>query len=288
MPRRIPFARPACHRRAGLAAVEFVMALTVVLFMLVALLWVGRVAEHRAAATVQARHQAWRNRADARPRSFDFTDIDGGRVTGVAELPVEVSPLLDGLILPRAEVAVIGGSWDHRAERLERSPNRRLYPVLLRTAVQGELADITDVDGLLRTLVDSLKGSPESDREADSFIEDADGAGKQIDAAKQQRERDKQAAQEARRREFETLLQQIATARQNEQAAATRIDGEIRDLQRDATEHAGREPKDDAHRREAERLRKEIEDRRTEREKIDGRLRELDLIETKTRNQARQ
>jgi hypothetical protein len=286
MPSSVAVVTPACRRRAGLAAVEFVMALTVVLFMLVALLWVGRVAEHRAAATVQARHQAWRNRVDARPRSFDFTDIDGGRVTGAAELPVRVSPLLDGLILPRAEVAVIGGSWDHRAERLERSPNRRLYPVLLRTAVAGELADITDVDGLLRALVDGLRGDPESDREADSFLEDADGARQQIDAAKQQRERELQAAKDARRREFETLLGQIDTARKTEQAAATRIDGEIADLQRQATEHAGREPKDEAHRREGERLRKAIEDRRIERGKIDGRLRDLDALETRTRRQA--
>lgn len=286
MPRSAAPVTPAGRRRAGLAAVEFVMALTVVLFMLVALLWVGRVAEHRAAATIQARHQAWRSRVDARPRSFDFTDIDGGLVTGSAELPVRVSPLLDGLILPRAEVAVIGGSWDHRAERLERSPNRRLYPVLLRTAAAGELADLADVDGLLRALVDALRGDPESDREADSFLEDADGARQQIDAAKQQRERDMQAAKEVRRREFETLLGEIAAARKTEQAAATRIDGEIADLQRQAKEHAGREPKDEAHRREAERLRKEIDDRRIERGKIDGRLRDLDLLETKTRRQA--
>jgi hypothetical protein len=46
-----------------------------ILLLVVALLWSAATLRNAAAATVAARHDAWRQRRDARPRSFDFADV---------------------------------------------------------------------------------------------------------------------------------------------------------------------------------------------------------------------
>lgn len=269
---------PSC-RRCGLATIEFVMALTVLLLLVVALLWSGAVLRNAAVATVAARHDAWRQRRDARPRTFDYADVDGGRVTGAAERPVRISPLLDGRVLPRAETAVHGGSWDHRAEKLERSPNRRLYPVLLRQAVAG----LADIDGLLGGLTSGLAENVQTDGQLADIQDAAEAADKKIGDLKKKAEEAETAAKQAARQEWERMLEPLARERTMVQERFRTIETRIADLQEEARMHAVREPKDAAHREEAERIRKALEETRTERQPLKIRLQELDVLERRVR-----
>lgn len=272
---------PPSGRRVGLATIEFVMALTVLLLLVVALLWSGAVLRNAAVATVVARHDAWRQRRDARPRTFDYADVDGGRVTGAAERPVRISPLLDGRVLPRDETAVHGGSWDHRAEKLERSPNRRLYPVLLRQAAAG----LADIDGLLGGLTSGLAENVQADGLLADIQNAADAANQKIGDLKKKVEEAETSAKQAARQEWQRILEAVTSERTTVQGKAATLDQRFADLQEEARMHAVREPKDAAHREEAERIRKALEETRTERQPLKIRLQELDALEQRVRRQ---
>jgi|694.fasta_scaffold24054_5 hypothetical protein len=272
---------PPSGRRVGLATIEFVMALTVLLLLVVALLWSGAVLRNAAVATVVARHDAWRQRRDARPRTFDYADVDGGRVTGAAERPVRISPLLDGRVLPRAETAVHGGSWDHRAEKLERSPNRRLYPVLLRQTVAG----LADIDGLLGGLTSGLAENVQADGLLADIQNAADAANQKIGDLKKKVEEAETSAKQAARQEWQRILEAVTSERTTVQGKAATLDQRFADLQEEARMHAVREPKDAAHQEEAERIRKALEETRTERQPLKIRLQELDALEQRVRRQ---
>lgn len=283
MKRRHHVERSSARHRAGLAAIEFVMSLFVLLLLVVALLWSGAVVRNAADAMVMARHDAWRQRREARPRSFDYADVDGGRVTGAAQRPVRISSMLDGRVLPRAETAVHGGSWDHRAERLERSPNRRLYPVLLRTTAAGAAAGLADVDGLLGSLTSGLGADVQADGRLKDIKAAADAANQKIGDLKKKVEEAETSAKQAARQEWERMLEPIVMERTRVQGKAATLDRRIADLQEEARMHAVREPKDAAHREEAERIRKALEESRTERPLVKSRLQELEALEQRVR-----
>jgi hypothetical protein len=272
--------------RTGLAAIEFVMALTVILLLLVALLWIGQVAANTVGAAVEARHDAWTRRPRARPRSFDFTDLEGGRVQGTATVPVRVSPLFDGLILPRAEQIITAGSWDHRVERFERSPNRRLYPVLLRTALASEAADMADVDGLLASFADRITAAADQDREAESFRRDEERQRRELDRIRRERAAELDRANQRQRAEIEGMIRAADGLRSEQRRRASALDREIGELDRAIVGHAALEPQDDAHRKEAERLEKHRQDRRRERRETEEKIRQLDEFAAEARRAA--
>jgi hypothetical protein len=268
---------PPSGRRTGLATIEFVMALVVLLLLVVALLWSAATLRNAAAATVAARHDAWRQRRDARPRSFDFADVDGGRVTGAAERPVRISPMLDGRVLPRAETAVHGGSWDHRAERLERSPNRRLYPVLLRSAA-GAASGLSDVDGLLGSLGSGLAADVQSDGRLAAIAEVFNTIARLLGDGQTQLKRAETAAREKARQEWKQMGEPLESEWTAAREKAAALDVRIAGLREDARLHDLRVPKDAAHREEAERIRRALEASRTDRETLQGRIQTFDRL----------
>jgi chromosome segregation ATPase len=202
-------------------------------------------------------------------------------VTGAAERPVRISPLLDGRVLPRAETAVHGGSWDHRAEKLERSPNRRLYPVLLRQTVAG----LADIDGLLGGLTSGLAENVQADGLLADIQNAADAANQKIGDLKKKVEEAETSAKQAARQEWQRILEAVTSERTTVQGKAATLDQRFADLQEEARMHAVREPKDAAHQEEAERIRKALEETRTERQPLKIRLQELDALEQRVRRQ---
>lgn len=271
--------------RTGLAAIEFVMALTVILFLLVALLWIGRVAVNSVQATVAARHEAWNRRPQAQPRSFDFTDLEGGRVRGAATVPVSVSPLFDGMILPRAEQTIIGGSWDHRRERLSRSPNRQLYPVLLRNALASGAGGLADVGGLLAAFADNVTGGLENDREAEVFRQDQEKQQREQQQIRQRQAEAEAQAKEKWNQELENTIRKIKAETDLEREKVTIFDRELMELDRAITEHAAATPQDQVHRAEMERLEELRGKRRLERRDVAERIRKLEALEAEGRRQ---
>jgi hypothetical protein len=269
---------------AGLAAIEFVMALTVILFLLVALLWIGRVAANSVQATVAARHAAWTRRPQARPRSFDFTDLEGGRVRGAATVPVSVSPLFDGMILPRSEQTILGGSWDHRRERLSRSPNRRLYPVLLRQALAAGAADGAALEGLLGSLANQIKDGIAEELAGNEILREIEQTRQELeDRVRQAQEKLDEVKQQVQE-EVAAIVRRFEEARDRARLAVQAIDRELEALERRIKEHAAVEPKDGDHQADTGRLERQLEDRRRAGREAVEQLRRLESLLEKARS----
>jgi hypothetical protein len=279
-------ARRPTRRRAGLAAIEFVMALTVILFLLVALVWIGRVAANTVQATVAARHEAWTRRPQAQPRSFDFTDLEGGRVQGAATAPVHVSPLFDGMILPHSDQTIIGGSWDHRRERLSRSPNRRLYPVLLRAVLASGATDLADLEGLLGSLANQVTDSIAEEIAGNELLQEIEQLRETFEDLVQQAKEKINEVKEQMQEKIAAIIRRFEEARDRARLAVTAIDRELEALDRRIKELAAIEPQDAAHRTEAEQLERQQKDRQRERRDADERLRTLDALLEKARQAA--
>ena len=262
------------------------MALTVILFLLVALLWIGRVAVNSVQATVAARHEAWTSRPQAQPRSFDFTDLEGGRVRGDATAPVSVSPLFDDMVLPRAEQTIIGGSWDHRRERLSRSPNRRLYPVLLRNALAAGATDLADLEGLLGSVADQVKDAIAEELAGNEVIREIEQLRQQLQDLVQQAEQKIDEVKQKLQEKIAAIIRRFEEARDRARLAVTAIERELEALDRRIKELAAIEPQDAAHRTEAEQLERQQKDRQLERRDADERLRTLDALLEKARQAA--
>ena len=276
-------ARRPTRRRAGLAAIEFVMALTVILFLLVTLVWIGRVAANTVQATVAARHEAWTRRRQAQPRSFDFTDLEGGRVEGAATAPVHVSPLFDGMILPRSEQTIIGGSWDHRRERLSRSPNRRLYPVLLRAVLASAATDLADLEGLLGSLANQVTDSIAEEIAGNELLQEIEQMRETFEDLVQQAKEKVKAVKEQVQEKIAAIIRRFEEARDRARLAVTAIDRELEALDRRISEHAAAKPQDAAHRTEADRLGRQRDDLRRARSEADEKLRTLENLLEKAR-----
>jgi hypothetical protein len=262
-------ARRPTRRRAGRAAIEFVMALTVILFLLVALVWIGRVAANTVQATVAARHEAWTRRRQAQPRSCDFTDLEGGRVEGAVTAPVHVSPLFDDMILPRSEQTIIGGSWDHRRERLSRSPNRRLYPVLLRAVLASAATDLADLEGLLGSLANQVTDSIAEEIAGNELLQEIEQLRETFEDLVQQAKEKVNEVKEQVQEKIAAIIRRFEEARDRARLAVTAIDRELEALDRRITEHAAVKPQDAAHRTEADRLGRQRDDLRRVRSEAD-------------------
>jgi hypothetical protein len=262
------------------------MALSVILFLLVALLWIGRVAAHSVQAAVAARHKTWTRRPQAQPRSFDFTDLEGGRVRGNATAAVKVSPLFDGMILPRAEQTIIGGSWDHRRERLSRSPNRRLYPVLLRNTLAADAADLTDLEGLLGSLADQINDAIAEELAGNEILQEIEQFRQELEDLIRQAEEKVNEVKQQVQEEIAAIVRRFEEARDRAQLALTAIDRELEAIERRIKEHAVVEPKDADHQAEADRLERQLEDRRRARREAAELLRSRESLLEKVRQAA--
>jgi len=131
--------------RRGVAEIEFVMVLPIVLLLLLVMLWTGAVAARSGEAAIRARHDAWRQRATAVHGPFDFGDTAGGRIETTVEVPVNVSPVVNGAFVPRSTHVVHGGAWSHTAVDMDQTPNWRLQAIVLRGTAVNVASEIAAV-----------------------------------------------------------------------------------------------------------------------------------------------
>jgi hypothetical protein len=164
--------------RRGIAAVEFVMVVPLLLLLFVGLVWTGRLSIARATTAVEARHDAWNARQRVKHPQFDFSDTTSGIATASAEQTVAVAwPAASAV--PRAEVSVHGDPWGFRTLKLNRPPNWPLMITALRkagenradqidtitTGIEGMFTDLLtikpelpDLEGVFGTFKDGLGG----------------------------------------------------------------------------------------------------------------------------------
>ena len=145
--------------RRGLAAVEFVMVLPLVLFLLLGLLWAGGVAWRSGDVAVKARQEAWRRKAAAVHGPFDFADQSGGHVTATKESPVVVAAAVDGPFVPRSTHHDRGGGWHHPAVDMDRTPNWKLQALALRGTAANVVNEIAAVLSSASALPGLLPGA---------------------------------------------------------------------------------------------------------------------------------
>lgn len=149
----------------GIATLELVMALPVILTLLVALVWLGFAVIGQAEVTVEARYKAWSQRFEPWSQSTFAFSADQ-QASGDATTAVEVSPLLDGFGDPQSQHTIEQANWDHRSVEFRAVPNWKLYAeVGLASKREGLIARYEDarstVDQLQNIGVDALQSALE-------------------------------------------------------------------------------------------------------------------------------
>jgi hypothetical protein len=209
--------------RRGMATLEFVLALPVLLTLMVAMTWLGFAVIGQTEVTVRARNQAWKRRfEDAGKQPLLFPTA---RVPGVAEYPeaqdyvtekastqVNVSPAFNRLPSPESTHTVIAGSWDHRAMPMNEPPSWKLHMVAVANA---KTAGFQTTIGNLENLVDNLQDSAASVLAEQLGLGNLlDGLGNGIEsgggAAKDETERQRQAEKQRLTERRSDLVTQIS------------------------------------------------------------------------------
>jgi len=142
--------------RRGIAAVEFVMVVPLLLLLFVGLVWTGRLSIARATTAVEARRDAWNARQRVKHPQFDFSDTTSGIATASAEQTVAVAwPAASAS--PRADASVHGDPWGFRTLKMNRPPNWPLMITALRKAGENRADQIdtitTGIEGMFTDLL---------------------------------------------------------------------------------------------------------------------------------------
>ena len=170
--------------RHGLAALEFVMCLPVLLTMFFLIMWLGLTAAAQTKMTVKARNDAWRQRFDDKSKKpFVFTtnriqySAERDFASGKASTTVDVSPMFNRFPKPEAEFTVLSGAWDHRALPMTEPPSWTQYANAAGNAATGELQELVgSLDGLVNNLSQELNSQIDGSRDQGNSIE-TEGSG---------------------------------------------------------------------------------------------------------------
>lgn len=235
------------RRARGIATLEFVMALPVLLLLMVAITWLGYSVIGQAEVLVTARNNTWKQRFDdkaKRPLMFPsgisaaknpFYSTEADYVSVRASKKVDVSPMFSRLPGPEAGHTILAGSWDHRAMPFDKPPEWKLLATAAASGKGGTLQTWTtmlnDPLGRLKDiganiLAENAKRMTEIDDNNSASGSNSSGGGtSKADEAKQQNERDR----EAEKRKYQERLQKLGGAVNpfNDQVVVTVSGGEL-------------------------------------------------------------
>lgn len=214
-------------RTRGIATLEFVMALPVLLLLMVAITWLGYSVIGQADVLVAARNNTWKQRFDdkaKRPLMFPsgisaaknpFYSTEADYVSVRASKKVDVSPMFSRLPGPEAGHTILAGSWDHRAMPFDKPPEWKLLATAAASGKGGSLQTWTtmlnDPLGRLKDigsniLAENAKRMTEIDNNnSASGSNSGSGGSSKADDAKQQNERDR----EAEKRKYQERLRKL-------------------------------------------------------------------------------
>jgi hypothetical protein len=161
--------RPGSRINRGIATLEFVMAMPMLLTLMVALVWLGYSVIGQTEVIIEARNKAWAKRFDnasGKPLIFPvdllvaknpFYPKSKDYITEKASKKVNVSAMFSRLPGPESSHTILAGSWDHQAMRFDKRVNWDLHGIAVVNAttgkVQGALASISNLDNILQDLV---------------------------------------------------------------------------------------------------------------------------------------
>ncbi len=136
----------------AVATLELVMCMPIILVLMVGIVWLGYSVIGQSDVTVQARHNAWKERFDGsggKPLFFLADDFK----TKEATTEVKVSPLFDDLSPPQSSHDVAAGTWDHQAVDMNRAPSWEHYLTAAINAKTGGMqVAYSGADNLLNEL----------------------------------------------------------------------------------------------------------------------------------------
>jgi hypothetical protein len=147
----------ATSPRRGVATLEFVMSMPVVLTMFALLMWLGLSVIGQSEVTVQARHKAWKQRFDDKsrqplifPTAEGFYELPKDFAAGEATKNINAAPIFSRMPKPQSTMTVLGGSWDYRALPLDKAPHWKQHAIVLANSYTGTL----------QSLIGQLGGDP--------------------------------------------------------------------------------------------------------------------------------
>jgi hypothetical protein len=152
--------RPRLIAHRGMATLEFVLALPVLLLLMVGITWLGFSVIGQTEMLVEARNKAWQKRFDNaadNPLSFPILpehDLpvlpkykkDADYVTETASKKIDVSPVFNTFPGPEASHTVLAGSWDYNAMPLDTPPD---FVLMGKAALIGTFGGVLDIASLL-------------------------------------------------------------------------------------------------------------------------------------------
>ena len=123
--------------RFGVATLELVLSLPVLLVLIVGVVWLGNSVVAQTEVTIQARHNAWSKRSESVGTALLFLKDDV--VSDGATQAVEVSPLFDNAGTPESAHDVMAAAWDFEKLPLDNAPNWNQYLIAAGNAKAGSL-----------------------------------------------------------------------------------------------------------------------------------------------------
>ena len=210
-----------CKRqhRQGIATLELVMCMPVLLVLMIGIVWLGYSVIGQSAVTIDARYKAWDKRFDeGNSEALRFLDDDF--VTEDSTEEINISPLFDDVSPPESSHDVGIGPWDHNKIDLNRFPNWELYVTAAANAktaglqnayadARNDLNQIQNIAGQLvieeiQNMIRDMLENPLGDFDL--------GAGSEKDKQKGEAEKEKAAIEQKiadKKREIETTEEHI-------------------------------------------------------------------------------
>jgi uncharacterized membrane protein YgcG len=172
--------------RAGVATLEFVMALPLLFVLMICIMWEGFWLIGQAEVLITARNDAWQKRfdnaADA-PLIFpvletvSLYEANKDYVTKNASTKVKISPAFDMVPGPESSHTILAGSWDHVAMPMNKPPD---FVLMGKAAILGGMGSVLDLAasasdplGLVEKFTGARKDSETIDRNTKAEAEQA-------------------------------------------------------------------------------------------------------------------
>jgi hypothetical protein len=160
--------RSAVRRYRGMAPLEFVMALPILLLLMVGIVWLGFFVIGQTEVIIEARNKAWKKRfvnEKQVPLMFPTAlgDIenpeypgDADYVTETATTKVDVSPIFAMVPGPKSSHTILAGSWDHSAMPFKAPPDWSLVKYALVNSLTGKLQSAASIIQNLDTVLEDI------------------------------------------------------------------------------------------------------------------------------------
>lgn len=138
--------------RRGIATLELVLALPLILGLVVGLVWLGYCVIGGTRVLSQVRHDVWKNRFE-KPVGQPFIFSRNNRIDAEVSEEISVTPILRSEEGARAKLATEGGNWDHRSIQFTSSPNLKIATELMLAAkLNGVIAQFEDLKASIADL----------------------------------------------------------------------------------------------------------------------------------------